>query len=411
MVTTAEQPAAAEPSGSKSRRVWTGVLLAVTTVLAVVAIVAIWANRQLLNADNWAQTSTSLLQSATVRSATANYLVDQLYANVDVSAELGAALPPRLKPLADPIAGALRNAAVSGTELALSRPVVQNAWRAANRAADLSLINVVNGGGRHVSINGGEVTLNLSSILNDIASRLGISADIGAKLPASVANLVILKSDQVKLVQNIGQGLSGLALALNIIVPVLYVLALVMAVGRRRRTLLWIGVSGIVAGLVVILFRSIIVSGVASSLVKDASLRPAANEVVSIATTMLTEVAGAVMLIGAVVLVCAWFAGPSRFTTPVRRWIAPFLRGEPVAVFAIVAALLLLIFIWQPIPATGKPIGMVVFAVLAAVGTEALRRQTAIEFPGPQIATAGPSPSGPPDNPDPTSRQQQPTAP
>ena len=384
-------------------------LLWVTTVLAVLAIVAIWANRQLLNADNWAQTSTSLLQNAAIRNATANYLVDQLYNNVNVAAEIKSALPPRLQPLSDPIAGALRNAAVSGTELALSRPLVQNAWRAANRAADQSLINVINGGNRQVSVNNGQVTLNLSTILNDVASRLGISADIGAKLPPSVANLVILKSDQVKLVQDIGQGLSGLALALNIIVPLLYVLALVLAVGRRRRTLLWIGVSGIVAGLVVILFRSIIVSGVANSLVKDDSLRPAANAVVSIATTMLTEVAGAVMLVGAVVLVCAWFAGPSRFTTPVRRWIAPFLRREPVAVFAIVAALLLLIFIWQPIPATGKPIGMVVFAVLAAVGTEALRRQTAAEFPPGQLAAAGPSASGPPDDPDPTLRQQQPT--
>jgi hypothetical protein len=42
---------------------------------------------------------------------------------------------------------------------------------------------------------------------------------------------------------------------------------------------------------------------------------------------------------------------------------------------------LLLIFIWQPFPATGTLIGIIVFTVLAAIGTEALRRQTAEEFP------------------------------
>jgi hypothetical protein len=384
-VNTVEHPVARAPSRWTTRRIVTDVLLTLITVLTVVAIVAIWANRQLLNADNWAQTSTSLLQNPTIRTATANYLVDQLYANVDVSGRVQSALPQRLKPLADPIAGALHSAAVSGTELALSQPVVQNAWRAVNRAADAQLIQIVNGGGRAVSVNGGKVTLNLRNVLNDVASQLGISADVGAKLPPAAANLVVLRSDQLALVQDIGQGLSGLALALYIIVPLLCIAALVIAVDRRRRTLLSIGVAGVVAGLIVILFRSLIVTNVANALVKDASLRPAANAVVSIATTLLTQVAGAVILVGVVVVVCAWFAGPSRFTVPARRWLAPHVRAHPVGMYLGVATVLLLIFIWQPIPATGKPIGMIVFAILAAVGTEALRRQLDREFPAPGL--------------------------
>jgi hypothetical protein len=34
-----------------------------------------------------------------------------------------------------------------------------------------------------------------------------------------------------------------------------------------------------------------------------------------------------------------------------------------------------LIFIWQPIPATGTLVGVIVFLVLAFLGTEVLRRQ------------------------------------
>jgi hypothetical protein len=384
LVSTTTQPAAAPASRWRARRIWTNVLLGVTTVLLIVAIVAIWANRQLLNADNWANTSTSLLQNTVVRNTTANYLVDQLYANVDVAGKIDSALPPRLAPLAAPLAGALRNAAVQGTELALSRPVVQNAWRVVNRAADQQLISIINGGNKAVSINEGKVSLNLRTILNDVASRLGISADLGAKLPPAAANLVILQANQIKLVQDIGQGLSGLAIVLYILVPLLYVATLLVApAGRRRRTLVSVGVSGVVAGLVVILFRSLIVTNVASSLVKDASIRPAANAVVSIATTLLTQIAGAVILIGAVIMVCAWFAGPSRVAVPARRWLAPHVREHPAGLYAAVAAVVLLIFIWQPIPATGKPIGMLVFAVLAAFGTEILRRQMADEFPEP----------------------------
>jgi hypothetical protein len=381
-VNTAQQPPAERASSGRGRRIATNVLLGITTVLTIVAIVAIWANRQLLNADNWASTSTSLLQSPAIRSATANYLVDQLYANVDVPATIDSALPPRLAPLAAPLAGALRNAAVQGTELALSRPVVQDAWRVANRAADQQLIAIVNGRKGSVSYNNGKVSLDLRMILNQVASRLGISADLGSKLPPAAANLVILQSDQIKLVQNLGQALSGLAITLYILVPLLYVLTMFVApAGRRRRTLMSIGFSGIVAGLVVILFRSVIVTQVPASLVQDASVRPAAGEVVSIATTLLTQIAGAVIFIAVVVVACAWFAGPSRFAVPARRWLAPHVRAHPVGMYGVVAAIVLLVFIWQPIPATGKPIGMLVFAVLAAVGTEVLRRQIDREFP------------------------------
>jgi hypothetical protein len=46
-----------------------------------------------------------------------------------------------------------------------------------------------------------------------------------------------------------------------------------------------------------------------------------------------------------------------------------------------VVGLLVLLFIWNPIPATGKPLGILAFTVLALVGTYILIRQTAVEFP------------------------------
>ncbi len=387
----------AESSGGTARRIVVDALLALTTLLAVVAILAIWANRQLLNPDNWSHTSTKLLQNGPVRDQTASFLVDQLYANVDVKQLIGSGLPAPLKGLAGPAAGALRGVAVDGVREALGRPFVQHAWAVANRAAAQSLKTIVNGGNRQVTIDHGAVTLNLGPILNDIASRLGVSVDLAAKLPPSAARITIMRSDQLGLVQDVGQALSGLAIVLYILVPLLYALAIVIATGRRRRTLLWVGVSGVVAGLIILLARRIAVSVVANRLVNDDSVRPAARAVVSIATTMLPEIAGAVILIGVVVIAAGWIAGPARLAVRGRRLIAPFVRSYPVAVFAIVAGALLLIFIWQPIPSTGTWVGMVVYTVLAFLGTEILRRQMATEFPAgariaggvaPQIAAA-----------------------
>jgi hypothetical protein len=379
-------PSAAHEAGApktpigRGRRILVQVIIWATTVLAVLAIFAVWANRQLLNPNNWANTSTQLLEHPEIRAATSNYLVGQLYANVDVAGELRSRLPPALQGVAAPLAGALRNVAVSAAQRALANPQVQNAWRLANRAADQTLVTIVNGGSGAVKVSGGEVTLDLRSIVANMTNQLGLP-DVSSKLPASVANLVILKSKQIKFVQDVGKGLKGLALLLTIIVPLLYALAVFLARGRRRRALMTVGIAIVAAGLVVFAARKIVETGVTNSLVKVEANKPAVSSVVSIATSMLSEIAGAFLFVGVPLIAAAWFAGPARLAVRMRRAIAPFLRNHPEATFGIVAGLLLLIFIWGPIPATHRPAGIIVFTVLAMFGTAVLRQQTAREFP------------------------------
>jgi len=376
--------AAAEAQAAKiSRRRLIGVdvLIGVTTVLLVVAIFATWANRLLFSPDNWSKTSTQLLQNANVRSTTANYVVDQLYANVDVAGLIKQALPTQFQGLAGPAAGALRNAAVQGAELALSRPRVQQLWAEANRAADQTFVDIVNGKKGTVGVNQGAVTLNLALLVNNIASRLGLPSDIASKLPPNVANLVIFKSDQLKYVQNGGKAIKSLAFWLLVIVPLLYILALFLAKGHRRRTLMTIGFAGILAGVLVILARSILQGQVANSLTSEASLQATIHDVYGISTAILKDVASGVIFIGILLVAAAWFAGPARPARSSRQAIAPFLREQTLATYGIVVGLLVLLFIWDPIPATSKPIGILVFIVLALLGTYILIRQTAVEFP------------------------------
>ena len=378
--TAPETPPAGKPI-SRGRLIGVDVLIGITTLLLIVGMFAIWANRLLFSPDNWSNASTQLLENPDIRSATANYLVDQLYANVDVAALIGQGLPPRLEPLAAPAAGALRNGAVQATELALTRPRVQNLWAQANRAADKTFIAVVNGGGPRVSVNQGVVSLNLGVILNNVASRLGLPSDLASKLPPNIANLTIFKSNQLKTVQNGGKAIKGLALWLTILCPILYALAILLASGHRRRTLMTVGFAGIFAGVVVFFGRNVLQTQITNSLTDDATLRPAIRATIAIGTQLLVEVAGAVVFVGVVLVLCAWFAGPARIARLGREAIAPFLRENPWGAFAVTLGILALLFIWNPIPATGKPAGIITFTVLALVGTELLIRQTAREFP------------------------------
>jgi hypothetical protein len=376
-----------EHPASRSRRIVVRVLIWGTTLLAVVAIVAVWANRELLSPANWSDTSTKLLQNPAVRDATANYIVNQLYAHVDVEEELKSRLPREIKPIAGPLAGGLRSLATEATKRLLESPRVQELWRHANRAADQTFVSIVNGGKGALLVTNGEVTLDLASVVSEVSKQLGLP-NVSSKLPPSVARLRILKSSQISAVQEIGKAVKGLALLLTILVPVLYALAIVLARGYRRRALISVGVAAVIAGVAVLLVRSVLVSQVTNSLVKTESVRPAAHAAASIATLRLSEIAEAFVVIGVPLIAAGWFAGPAKWAVSGRRAIAPFLRNRPDLAYGITAVVMGLIFLWNPIPATGKPAGIIVFTLLAFLGTYLLRRQTEEEFPAEPPAAA-----------------------
>ena len=79
------------------------VLLSLACLVAVVAALGAWADRQLLNTDEWVSTSGALLRDPAIQDATAAYLSDQLVDAPEVTAKLREGLPPRLAPLAGPL--------------------------------------------------------------------------------------------------------------------------------------------------------------------------------------------------------------------------------------------------------------------------------------------------------------------
>lgn len=374
----AEMPAGAAPH---AHRVLVRVILGFATLLAVFAIFAVWANRQLMNPKNWSKTSTALLQKATVRTALSGYLVDQLYANINVPAQLRSGLPTQLEPLAGPLSGALHGVAEQAAERALATPQVQGVWEKANYAADQALVRVVNGGGSRVNVNGGTVSLNLHQVVADLALQLGLPPGVADKLPASVATLKVVTSSELGVVRNLAKALHALALALTILVFLLYVLAVALAGGHRRRTLMWVGWSLVFAGLLVLVGRKIGQGQLVSAITSDASIEPAVNDSYAVATSLLVQVASAVIIVGVPLIVAAWIAGPARWAIAVRRFLAPHLRERPALAYWATAALLALVFIWGPIPATRNPFEMLLFTILAFVGAYVLSGQIAEQFP------------------------------
>ena len=194
---------------SRGRRRTVKALVVLGSVLAFLSVFAIWTERQALNTDDWVDTSDRLIQNSTIRTAVGDYLVDQLYENVDVERELEGILPDDLKRLAGPASGGLRQVAGDGADELLKTSTAQSLWRDANRAAHEQLIAVLEDKKEAVSTEGGEVTLNLGSLVTNLAEQVGIGENLAQKLPPDAGQITILRSDQLKTAQNIAVGDQG----------------------------------------------------------------------------------------------------------------------------------------------------------------------------------------------------------
>jgi hypothetical protein len=298
-------PASDRVARPPRRGVVTALLIA-AGVLTFFFVMASWANRQVLDTDEWTKTSSELLEKEEVRNALATYLVDELYANVDVEAEVRAGLPPQAKGLAGPVAGGLREFAQRVARRALAGPRVQAAWENLNRAAHEQFVRIIKDeGGAATSTAWGEVTLDLGVLVQQVGEQVGIGGNLAKKLPPDAGQLTILRSDQLDFAQDLAAFIENLVIVLLVLGLGLYGLALYLSPGRRRETLRAIGLIFVIVGVLVLVMRSIAGGVVVDALAKTAAVEPAAEDVWSVGTPLLSEIAGNLIVNGILILVVA----------------------------------------------------------------------------------------------------------
>jgi hypothetical protein len=367
------QPGGEAPRGTQRRRHKTVLaLIVVASLIGFLACIAIWANRQLLETDTWTNTSSKLLEDPEIRTQVSYFMVDALYSNVNVQAELQQALPPRLQPLAGPAAAGLRELTLRLAQQALQRPGVQHLWEEANRNLHKTLVDVVEHGGNQ------DVNLDVGTIVSQLGQQLGV--DVSGKVPPGVAQIEVLPNDSLSAVQKAVKILRGLAIVLTLVAIGLWALAVYLAVGWRREALRSTGIAVIVVGIAVLVLRSLLGDAVVGSLAKTEAVKPAISHTWSIATSLLSAQGGALIFYGLFILIGAWLSGDLGFERRARRAIAPVLERRSIAYLAL-GIILLLLFWWSPTPGFERLPTALLLIILAVVGLEFLRRKAIGDFP------------------------------
>lgn len=352
-----------------------GAVIALTvaaSVLAFLAVFAVWANRQLLETDTWTDTSSKLLEDDEIRGEVSAFMVDTLYANVDVQAELEQALPPRLQPLAGPAAAGVRQLALRLANQALERPRVQELWEEANRTAQQTLVNVVEEGGDE------PLTLDVGTIVEQLGEQLGVEA--ADRLPPEVAQIQIASNEKLVKVNDLLDLLRALALVLTLLALGLFGLAIYLARDWRREALRLVGFAFILVGIAALAARGLAGNVVVNSLSSTASVQPAATNAWEIGTSLLSDQGGAMILYGLIAVLGAWLAGPGGIARDARRTITPVLQQRSVA-YGSLAVILVLLFWWSPTPGFERLPTALLLIALSVIGLEFLRRRAVSDFP------------------------------
>jgi hypothetical protein len=371
---------------SKKRGLLVWSLFGLATILMFVSSLTVWAKRQLLDDQAWANSSTQLLANDEVRGAIAQKLSDGLFARVDVAAQLRERLPPRAQGAAPLLAGALQNnVAPAAANRLLQRPRVQTLWQNANKRAHAAVVKVLEGKSLgkngNISTVNGEVTLDLRPAIKRLATRLGVEDKLKANADPNAGQIVILKSSQLKAAQTAVKILNALSSLLLIAVFALFALAIYLAQGRRRLLLGATGASLAFVGLVIASLRHFLGGAIVDSLVKTAANKHPVSVIWAIETSVLRDIAILLVVYGALVLLATVLAGPNRPAVALRRWLAPSFRHHPIVVWAAALALFLILLAWGPTAGNRQLLGVAILAATAAIAIEALRRQTLREFP------------------------------
>jgi hypothetical protein len=310
------------------RRVVVALLLVVATVLAPLALIALWTRSQVVNTDRFVAQVGPLTQNPAVAGLVADRLSQALATRVDLQAEIRDALPDRAKALAAPIAQGVISYTRDAAYKVVTSDQFHNLWVAMNRTAHSQVRTLLEGGKGPLQAKNGKVVLDLHDLAVAVVARVkAAGVDAFDKIPVDKlgGTIEIIDSDGLAKAQRATRLVDRGAMALAVLVLVLYAGA--VAVSRtRRRTLLKAGfalaMSMALLAALLALGRSVYLDTASAHLPEDA-----AAALFDAVAQFLRQGLRTLLVLGVLVAAGAWLVGPSSLAVRIRGGASSGLGG------------------------------------------------------------------------------------
>jgi len=218
-------------------------LLVIIGCLAFSAYVVVhWAERQILNTDNWVALVSPLPKQPVVATALGGYISDQVFQNVAVEEKITNALPPQAGFLAGPLAGQLKTLTTRAAQKLVASDAFQAIWAGANRIAMDRLLAQARGQTPPLQAKINEkFNINLSDSSGKLRDALGSAANAIPALQPAANKAVTISTDlrsRPRRLQQYVKTTDNLAAILPMLTIASLLGALALSSWRRRTTLI-----------------------------------------------------------------------------------------------------------------------------------------------------------------------------
>jgi hypothetical protein len=341
---TEGRPAAGGPPAGR-RIAWqsplSAMLIVLGSVLAPVALAAVWVHNQVADTDRFVATASPLVRDPSVQAALTDRVTDTVFTYVDVrgladdavDALAGQGLPPRLADrlhdLTGPLAGSVRDFVHTRVAALFASDQFARAFDRMIRVAHQQANAVLSGSASAIAIQGDQVTLDLAPFIESAKRQLAEAGFTAVNAVPEVHPTIAL-ADATGLVRARSAYSTVDTLATWLPWVVLALLASGVYLARNHRRALGAAGLGFAASMLVLavalaISRSVLVNSVPS---RSAAPASAAFDII---VRFLRDGLRTLLVAGLVVALGAFLAGPSvtavRIRTGVARSLA-WLRGR-----------------------------------------------------------------------------------
>jgi hypothetical protein len=371
-------------------------LIVLGCVLAPVAGVAVWTNNQVSDTDRFVRSVSPLVHDPDIQNALTNRLTSTVFQYVDVQSIADEAVealgdqgvPPQVVQRLDTLTPTLTSA-VTGfvrdkiAELVAS-PAFASAWNQAIRSVHRTADAVLSGDSRSIVVRGDAVLLDLAPFIDLAKQRLSAAGLTAVSLVPEVHPTVeIAKADTLVRAQSAYSALNTAAGVLPWMVLLFFAVGVYLARNRLRALVgvgLGLGLAMVVLAAGLLVARSLLVNAV------PAAAAPATASGFDIVVTYLRLGLRTLLVLGLVLALAGFLAGPSETAVHIRRgaaarlhamrggrsaggpvstWVRRHIRGLRIG--AVALAVLSFVFLTQPSGGAILGIASVLLVVLAVI--------------------------------------------
>jgi hypothetical protein len=318
------------------RRISAWVLVVVASILIPVSVISVWAIRTVTNTDQYVETMAPLARNPVIVDHLATRATDALFSTGIAQKKVTQQLPSKAKPLVAPIVSQVHTYVEGLAVKVFSSPKFGRLWDTLNRRSHTAVINILTGKQTPLQkkfAKGGAIALNLSPALNnliDSANAHGVTLFNPLKSVSSQSqglSFTVVSKDQVSKFSGLFNLIVKLKWAIPIIALVLAILAVVLAM-ERRKTLLRLAIG---VALMTLLLLAAFSLGRVTFLNQAAGGGFSREGSAAVWDTVLRFLKADLrwtLLASALVALGAWLAGPARYAVWIRsscatggRWV------------------------------------------------------------------------------------------